>query len=79
MIGFVPDRALPIGTRVQVTLSAGLRDLSGDVLEHDLAWTFATAPLDLRDLPQLHGYDDEGTPAAGWPASDPAGNDQRRG
>ena len=62
MIGFVPDRALPIGTRVQVTLSAGLRDLSGDVLEHDLAWTFETAPLELRDLPQLQATD-EGTPA----------------
>ena len=62
MIGFVPDRALPIGTRVAVTLSAGLRDLSGDVLDHDLAWTFATAPVELRDLPQLQATD-EGTPA----------------
>ncbi|HEX3458447.1 MAG TPA: Ig-like domain-containing protein, partial [Candidatus Baltobacteraceae bacterium] len=62
MIGFVPDRALPIGTRVQVTISAGLRDLEGDVLAHDVAWTFATAPLELRDLPQLQPTD-EGTPA----------------
>ncbi len=42
MIGFVADQALPIGTRVRVTLTAGLRDLAGDVLANDLAWTFET-------------------------------------
>lgn len=51
MIGFVPEQALPVGTRVRVTLTAGLRDLSGDALSHDLAWTFETTPLSFSDLP----------------------------
>ncbi|HEY9086204.1 MAG TPA: Ig-like domain-containing protein [Candidatus Tyrphobacter sp.] len=63
MIGFVPEQALPIGTRVRVTLTAGLRDLSGDALQRDLAWTFETAPLAFTDLPAL-GPDENGeTPA----------------
>jgi uncharacterized protein YfaS (alpha-2-macroglobulin family) len=63
MIGFVPEQALPIGTRVRVTLTAGLRDLSGDALTHDLAWTFDTAPLSFSELPSL-GADENGeTPA----------------
>jgi alpha-2-macroglobulin len=63
MIGFVAEQALPIGTRVRITLTAGLRDLDGDSLEKDLAWTFETAPLKLRNLPQLKAADDEATPA----------------
>ncbi|MBV8196775.1 MAG: Ig-like domain-containing protein [Candidatus Eremiobacteraeota bacterium] len=63
MIGFVADQALPLGTRVRVTLTAGLRDLDGDALAHDLAWTFETAPLELTNLPQLAATaDDESTP-----------------
>jgi alpha-2-macroglobulin len=63
MIGFVPDRALPVGTRVRVTLRAGLRDLDGDALQQDLAWTFETQALSFSGLPQLSGGDDESTPA----------------
>lgn len=63
MIGFVGDQALPIGTRVRVTLTAGLHDLAGDVLAHDLAWTFETDPLQFTSLPQLRASDDEATPA----------------
>jgi uncharacterized protein YfaS (alpha-2-macroglobulin family) len=63
MIGFVADRALPIGTRVRVTLAAGLRDLSGDALQQDLAWTFETEALSFSSLPQLTAGDDEATPA----------------
>ena len=55
MIGFVPDQALPVGTRVRITLSAGLRDLAGDSLTQDLAWTFETDPLEFSELP---GTDD---------------------
>ncbi len=62
MIGFVADQALPIGTRVQITLGAGLRDLAGDSLDRDLAWTFATAPLSFTNLPQTQVTDDESTP-----------------
>jgi uncharacterized protein YfaS (alpha-2-macroglobulin family) len=63
MIGFVADRALPVGTRVRVTLAAGLHDLSGDVLKQDLAWTFETQALSFTSLPQLTAGDDESTPA----------------
>jgi uncharacterized protein YfaS (alpha-2-macroglobulin family) len=63
MIGFVADQALPIGTRVQITLAAGLHDLDGDMLERDLSWTFDTEPLSFTKLPQLTGADEESTPA----------------
>ena len=62
MIGFVPDQALPIGTRVRVTLRAGLHDLSGDKLDQDLAWTFETAPVGFTNMPQLTAPDNEATP-----------------
>ena len=62
MVGFVADQALPVGTRVRVTLTAGLRDLDGDTLPGDLAWTFETAPLQLRGLPKLAAGEDESTP-----------------
>jgi uncharacterized protein YfaS (alpha-2-macroglobulin family) len=62
MIGFVAEQALPIGTRVRITLAAGLRDLQGDALAQDLAWTFDTKPLQFTDLPQTQASDDESTP-----------------
>ncbi|HEV3195980.1 MAG TPA: Ig-like domain-containing protein, partial [Candidatus Cybelea sp.] len=62
MIGFVADQALPIGSRVRVTLRAGLRDLTGDALTGDLAWTFETEPLQFSGLPQIKAADDESTP-----------------
>ncbi|MGZ3574084.1 MAG: alpha-2-macroglobulin family protein [Vulcanimicrobiaceae bacterium] len=45
MIGFEPESAYPAATRVRIALTAGLRDLRGDRLDHDLAWTFETQPL----------------------------------
>jgi len=51
MVGFQQDEALPIATRVRVTLKAGLGDLSGNKLYHDLSWTFTTAPIDITGLP----------------------------
>ncbi|MBV8498650.1 MAG: Ig-like domain-containing protein, partial [Candidatus Eremiobacteraeota bacterium] len=62
MIGFVAEQALPIGTRVRITLGAGLHDLAGDALQRDLAWTFETKPLKFSDLPQTTASDDESTP-----------------
>jgi hypothetical protein len=53
LIGFVAEKALPVGTRVRVTLTAGLSDLAGHTLDRDLAWTFTTAPLELGGLPSL--------------------------
>ncbi len=53
MIGFEPSRALPLSTRVRVTLRAGARDLAGDTLLHDLTWTFHTPRLAFTDLPSL--------------------------
>jgi uncharacterized protein YfaS (alpha-2-macroglobulin family) len=44
MIGFQADDPLPAAARVRVTLTAGLRDLRGDRLDRDLAWTFQTGP-----------------------------------
>ncbi len=63
MIAFVADQALPIGTRVRITLRAGLRDLAGETLDRDLAWTFQTASLSFTNLPQSQPTDDESTPA----------------
>lgn len=45
MIGFQADSAIPAATRVQVTLTSGLRDLQGHTLDRDLAWTFDTGAL----------------------------------
>jgi hypothetical protein len=52
MIGFESDSALPRATRVRVTLTAGLRDLSGHALDRDLAWTFETDPIVLKNADQ---------------------------
>ncbi len=57
MVGFQQDAALPLATRVRVTVKAGLSDLAGHTLTHDLAWTFTTAPIDITGLPE-----DGGTP-----------------
>ncbi len=53
MVGFVASQALPVGTRVRVTMSSGLRDLDGDALGQDVSWTFQTAALAFSDLPDL--------------------------
>ncbi|MEO6912682.1 MAG: Ig-like domain-containing protein, partial [Candidatus Baltobacteraceae bacterium] len=53
MVGFAADQALPRATRVRITLTSGLRDLAGDALREDLAWTFQTDPISLSELPQL--------------------------
>ncbi|MHB8462297.1 MAG: Ig-like domain-containing domain, partial [Vulcanimicrobiaceae bacterium] len=53
MIGFEPRRALPLSTRVRVTLRAGARDLAGDSLLHDVTWTFHTPRLVFSNLPSL--------------------------
>ncbi len=52
MIGFESDAALPRATRLRVTLASGLRDLSGHVLDRDLAWTFETDPIVLQNADQ---------------------------
>ena len=63
MVGFVAEQALPIATRVRVTLGAGLHDVAGDTLDRDLAWTFETDPLTFTNLPQLAPQNDESTPS----------------
>jgi uncharacterized protein YfaS (alpha-2-macroglobulin family) len=62
MVGFVADQALPLATRVKVTITAGLRDLSGDTLNKDLAWTFETNALTFTDLPSATVAADQSTP-----------------
>jgi uncharacterized protein YfaS (alpha-2-macroglobulin family) len=45
MVVFETDKAIPIATRVRITMKAGLADLYGDRLDQDLSWTFETVPL----------------------------------
>jgi uncharacterized protein YfaS (alpha-2-macroglobulin family) len=61
MVGFQADAALPLATRVQVRLAAGVNDLKGDRLDHDLLWTFQTPSVTLSELP---GMDDNGVLSA---------------
>ncbi|HEV2262409.1 MAG TPA: Ig-like domain-containing protein [Candidatus Rubrimentiphilum sp.] len=49
MIGFESESALPKAMRVAVTLRRGLRDLRGETLARDLAWTFETDPISLSN------------------------------
>ncbi|HEY6237195.1 MAG TPA: Ig-like domain-containing protein, partial [Candidatus Elarobacter sp.] len=51
MIGFEADRAWPAATRVQVTITKGVRDLHGHELGDDVAWTFQTPGIALDGLP----------------------------
>ncbi|WP_353932737.1 alpha-2-macroglobulin [Okeanomitos corallinicola TIOX110] len=54
MVGFQADKALPIATRVQVTLKSGLQDLENHILTKDLAWTFQTPEIKLINLPGVN-------------------------
>jgi uncharacterized protein YfaS (alpha-2-macroglobulin family) len=58
MVGFQADAAIPMATRVKVTLAAGLADLSGHTLTSDLSWTLNTTPVTLTNLP---GTADDGS------------------
>ncbi|MGL5033042.1 MAG: Ig-like domain-containing protein, partial [Microcystaceae cyanobacterium] len=51
MIGFQSDKALPKATRLQITLKSGLQDLKQHRLDQDIAWTFSTENIQLKDLP----------------------------
>ncbi|VXD16882.1 conserved exported hypothetical protein [Planktothrix serta PCC 8927] len=51
MVGFQADKALPLATRLQVTIKKGLTDLNQHQLDQDIAWTFATEPIKLSNLP----------------------------
>jgi alpha-2-macroglobulin len=50
MVGFQTDAAIPHAARINVRVTAGLKDLAGDVLKDDLAWSFITQPLTLSNL-----------------------------
>ncbi|QSJ20194.1 alpha-2-macroglobulin family protein [Nostoc sp. UHCC 0702] len=54
MVGFQADKALPIATRFQVTLKAGLADLKNHHLDKDLSWTFNTESIKLTNLPGVN-------------------------
>src|SRR4029077_20931392 len=45
LVGFQADQALPVATRIRVTVKSGLTDLSGHRLPTDFVWTFETGPL----------------------------------
>jgi uncharacterized protein YfaS (alpha-2-macroglobulin family) len=51
MIGFQADAALPLATRVRVTIAKGLSDVHGHALANDFSWSFHTAEIALSDLP----------------------------
>jgi uncharacterized protein YfaS (alpha-2-macroglobulin family) len=50
MAGFEADAPLPQASRLRVTLTSGLADLSGHGLSADFVWTFTTAPIALHEL-----------------------------
>lgn len=54
MVGFQAEKALPLATRFQVTLKAGLADLKNHRLNQDLAWTFNTESIKLTNLPGVN-------------------------
>lgn len=54
MVGFQADKALPIATRFQVTLKAGLADLKNHHLDKDFPWTFNTESINLTSLPGVN-------------------------
>lgn len=56
MIGFASNSGLPAATRVRVTVTRGLRDLAGDTLDRDIAWTFNTTPLTVQAAPNGDPY-----------------------
>ncbi len=63
MVGFQADAALPLATRVRVTVASGLHDVHGRALDRDFSWTFQTAEIALTDLPLQN--DAAATPAPG--------------
>ncbi|MEH2314738.1 MAG: alpha-2-macroglobulin [Nostoc sp.] len=54
MVGFQAEKALPIATRFQVTLKAGLADFKNHRLDKDLPWTFNTESINLTNLPGVN-------------------------
>jgi hypothetical protein len=50
MVGFEADAAIPHASRINVRVTAGLKDLAGDVLKNDVAWSFITQPLTLSNV-----------------------------
>lgn len=55
MVGFQADLALPMASRFQVRLKAGLKDLKNHQLSQDVAWSFETPTVELSELPQTDG------------------------
>ncbi|TAE56683.1 MAG: alpha-2-macroglobulin family protein [Nostocales cyanobacterium] len=54
MVGFQADQGLPVATRLQVTLKAGLQDLENHSLAQDLSWTLQTPGIKLTNLPGVN-------------------------
>jgi uncharacterized protein YfaS (alpha-2-macroglobulin family) len=67
LVGFQADVALPVATRVRITIAKGLKDTGGSVLDRDIVWTFATTPLTFEELPG-GGNHDPLTPSTRKPA-----------
>ncbi|MFN2461065.1 MAG: alpha-2-macroglobulin, partial [Candidatus Velthaea sp.] len=55
LVGFQADAALPVATRVRVTVTAGLRDVRGTTLARDIAWSFQTRGITFDALPGNDG------------------------
>lgn len=75
MVGFQADALIPHASRIEVRITAGLKDLAGHTLARDVAWSFVTKALTLsltvptaeNGTPAPVGL----TPAIGIEASDP--------
>jgi uncharacterized protein YfaS (alpha-2-macroglobulin family) len=51
LVGFEADAALPLATRVRVTVTAGLTDVARRALGSDVTWSFETHGVSFEDLP----------------------------
>ena len=55
LVGFEADAALPLATRVRVTVTSGLTDVARRALTSDVTWTFATQGITFDALPGSKG------------------------
>ena len=47
LVGFEPDRQLPLATNFHVRIKRGLTDLAGHMLTHDVVWSFSSDEIAL--------------------------------
>src|SRR2546421_7783962 len=60
---FAPKGILPLGTKYQISLRAGLKDAAGHEVKSNLRETVETPPLRVKGTAALGGADPENAPA----------------